>query len=206
MTSAIQFDPATHVYRDQQGIQKPSVTWILAQSGLCDFSFVEEEVRRQSMRRGTNVHWMLQLEDQGGLNYRRVPKKLRPFRKAYLTWRSRSGFVPWWIEYQFISPFGFAGTMDRFGYFPVGDSAVVDFKTGDAAVQNWTRYQLAAYAVATHPKIAVARTRRRIGLALHSDGTYGVKEFPVSSFDCDWAIFMEAMKRVGNTGSERTRN
>lgn len=194
------FDPVKHEYRTAAGVRVPSVTQILAAAGLCDFSFVDEEIRVASMQRGSAVHWMLQLEDEGKLNYRQVPLGLRPYRKAYLDWRNASGFAPEMIEQQFISHFGFAGTLDRYGtfpktgMFPAGSRAVVDFKTG--AAQDWVRYQLAAYSVRIHPHPAMARTVRRIALTLRKDGTHQVKEFPAASWEHDFSVFIEAKRRT----------
>lgn len=194
------FDREKHEYRTDAGVMVPSVTQILAQSGLCDFSHVEEEVRIRSMERGTSVHWLLQLADEGALNYRQVPLRLRPYRKAYLDWRRLSGFLPVMIEQQFISHYGYAGTLDRFGHFPPtemfpkGSSGVVDFKTG--GMQDWIRFQLAAYSIAVHKNPAQARTLRRIALALHANGTYQVKEFPASTWEHDFAVFIEGKRRV----------
>ena len=212
MPDAVLFDPAIHQYRDSQGRVVPSVTQILAASGLCDFSFVEEEVRVRSMQRGSSVHWMLQLEDEGALSYRRVPISLRPYRKAYLAWKWASGFFPEMIEQQFISHFGFAGTLDRYGklpstgMFPAGSAAIVDFKTGE--IQDWVRYQLAAYSTRVHGHPAMARTLRRIALALRADGTYQVKEFPAASWEHDFSVFMEAKRRVdaGHVDHQRAGN
>jgi hypothetical protein len=200
MTSAINFDPVLHEYRNADGIKKPSVTWILAQSGLCDFSFVEDEIRERAMARGRSVHWMTRLEDEGALDYRRVPHKLRPFRKGYLGWKQASRFVPEIIEEPFISPLGFAGTPDRVGtlpptaIYPLGSRAVVDLKTG--SVYDWTRFQLCLYAVGVTKHIWQAKMLRRIGLALRSDGTYQVREFLLSTWDSDWAVAMEALRRT----------
>ena len=196
------FDPAKHEYRNAQGNVVWSVTQILCGAGICDFSFVEEEIRKASMERGTSVHWLLQLEDEGALNYRQVPLRLRPYRKAYQDWKKASGFIPEraYIERQFISHYGFAGTMDRYGalppttMFPFGSSAVVDFKTGE--IPDWVRFQLAAYARTIHANHQMARNIRRIALALRANGTYSVKEFPSQTFDYDWARFMKAKKET----------
>jgi hypothetical protein len=206
------FDAAKHEYRTAAGVYVPSVTQILAKSGLCDFSFVEEEIRVRSMQRGSNVHWMLQLEDEGKLNYRQVPLALRPYRKAYLDWRDKSGFLPELIEQQFISHLGFAGTLDRYGHFPTtamfpnGSTAVVDFKTGE--VQDWVRYQLAAYSTGIHAHPIMARTVRRIALALRADGAYRVKEFYADTWEHDFSVFMEAKRRTdaGHVDHERRNN
>jgi len=209
MPETILFDPKLHEYRNAQGSIVPSVTQILARAGICDFSFGEEEIRVASMERGTSVHWLLQLEDEDALNYRQVPLRLRPYRKAYLDWKKASRFVPQLIEYQFISHYGYAGTLDRFGYFDVpamGHAAVVDLKTGE--IQDWVRYQLSAYAMRMHHIPAVARTIRRIALALRADGTYRVKEFPRESWDVDWATFYEAKRSVdaGHVDHNRERD
>jgi hypothetical protein len=196
----VDFDPIRHEYRDEAGVHKPSVTWILAQSGLCDFSFVEDEVRARAMARGKSVHWMTRLEDEGALNYRAVPKLLRPFRKGWNTWKRDSGFVPEQIEQPFISPLGFAGTPDRVGTFPAtemfprGSRGVVDLKTG--AVCDWTRFQLLLYAVGVTKYIWQAKMLRRIALALRADGTHAVREFPLSTWEFDFSVAMEAKRRT----------
>lgn len=197
--SQITFLPETHTYRSN-GVQIPSVTWILAESGLCDFSFVDEEVRARAMQRGRNVHWMTRLEDEGCLEYRKVPKKLRPFRTGYLAWKHGSGFVPDQIEQPFISELGFAGTPDRVGKFPAtemfpkGSRGVVDLKTG--GVYDWTRYQLLLYALGVTKHIWQAKMLRRIALALRDDGLYQVREFPLSSWNLDFSVAMEAKRRT----------
>jgi hypothetical protein len=202
----VTFDSALHEYRDAKGSIVPSVTQILARDGICDFSFVEEEVRNRAMERGTSVHWLLQLEDEGALNYRQVPPGLRSYRKAYLDWKKAAGFIPQLIEYKFISHYGYAGTVDRFGCLANGTWAVVDFKTGE--IPDWVRYQLSAYAMRMHVVPAVARTIRRIALALRKDGTYSVREFPRETWDLDWAKFYDAKRRVdaGHVDHNRTRD
>lgn len=208
----VRFDPAKHEYRDSKDRPVISVTQVLSQAGICDFSFVEEEIRVRAMQRGTSVHWLLQLEDEGALDYRRVPLGLRPYRKAYLQWKAASGFLPELIEKQFISHYGYAGTIDRYGslpktaIFPNGSRAVVDFKTGE--IPDWVALQLSAYAMRMNPNPNIARTIRRIALALRADGTYRVREFPQASWDTDWSNFYEAKRRVdaGHVDHERSRN
>jgi hypothetical protein len=148
------------------------------------------------------VHWMLQLEDEGALNYRTVPRSLRGYRKAYKLWKQRSKFNVLGIEQSMYSPLGYAGTIDRYGTFPSvvlgghGSSAVLDFKTGPVA--DWVRYQLAAYAVMVSPSVSLARFMRRIALRLNPDGTYSVKEFPLCTFDTDCSKFIHALGKVND--------
>ncbi len=199
LSQEVDFDPERHEYR-QNGIIYPHVTKVIARSGKCDWSCVDEELRLHSIKRGQSVHWLTQLEDEGALDYRTVPKGLRGYRKAYRTWKRQSGFNVIWIERKFISRYGFAGTLDRAGSFPAttmygsGTSGVVDLKTGDIA--DWVRYQLCAYTLAVDPRPAIARTIRRIALRLCADGKYRVKEFPMQTWDSDFAEFMKDLRRV----------
>jgi hypothetical protein len=191
------FNPSKHEF-SRDGVVIPSVTQVLARAGICDFSFVEEETRIHAMKRGTSVHWLLQLEDEGALNYRTVPRSLRGYRKAYRDWKRHSSFCPLWVECKFVSQYGYAGIIDRAGSFPAttmylsGTNCVLDFKTGE--IPDWVRLQLAAYALAIEPIIAVARNIRRIALTLSASGAYKIKEFPLCTFDSDIAKFMHALK------------
>ena len=193
----IEFDEENHVYR-VDGVIKPHVTGIIAASGKVDWSYVDEEIRLHSIKRGQSVHWLTQLEDEGALNYRTVPAGLRGYRKAYRTWKRHSGFFVIWIERKFYSHYGFTGTLDRAGSFPAttmygsGTSGVVDLKSG--AIADAVRYQLCAYTLAVDPRPAIARTIRRIALRLNADGTYRVKEFPMSEWDRDFSEFMEMLR------------
>src|SRR5450755_210227 len=117
ITPDFNFDPEHHIFT-KDGERVYSITQVLAQAGICDFSFVAEELRLYSMKRGTSVHWLTQLEDEGALNYRMVPRSLRGYRKAWNTWKRRSLFCPLMIEHKFCSRYGYAGIIDRAGTFP----------------------------------------------------------------------------------------
>src|ERR1035438_5736757 len=142
------FDPERHEFK-KDGARVLSITQVLALAGICDFSCVAEDVRLHAMHRGKSVHWMLQLEDEGGLDYRTVPVALRGYRKAYKVWKANSGFIPLVIEKWIISDLGFGRIPDRYGtvtaLFNWQAPAVVELKTG--AVADWTRLQMAAQAV-----------------------------------------------------------
>jgi hypothetical protein len=189
LTPTVNFDPTTHRYTDAENIERPSVTTVLAFAKIVDFSVVREEIRERSLKRGTSVHWITELSDLGALKPRSAPKALRGYLKAWRSWRENSGFVPMLIEKPFISPFGYAGTPDRFGSFPNGTWAVIDLKSGaDGEVPVWTGVQLSAYAKwysVTEGKFGI----RRIGVKLHPDGTYRAKEFPVNTMPLDFAKF-----------------
>lgn len=208
-----QFDPEKHEFK-QNGVVIPSVTQILAKVGVCDFSYVEQEKRVASMKRGSDIHWMLQLEDEGALNYRTVPKRFRGYRKAWQAFKRETGAYVLWIENSFVSKSGYAGIIDRVVSFPPmgpcssGFNAILDIKTGQ--VCEWVKFQLVAYAVqygamnSMSPSQAVVI--RRIAVRLNADGTYRVKEFPRSEFLSDWAVFLDFLRRANDNGSQSGRN
>jgi hypothetical protein len=203
----VDFDRERHQYR-RFGVIVPHVTAIIAAIAFSR-RFVDEETRQRSLARGTSVHWMTQLEDQHALDYRRVPKGLRPYRKAWLAWKRASGFVPLWIERQFACSYGFAGTLDRFGKFSSGSTfrsgslGVVDIKTGP--IPEFTRLQLAAYCLAVDERFAIARTIRRVAVHLKANGTYNVREWLRSSWDQDIAEFLQAVKDGRENGARAQR-
>jgi hypothetical protein len=196
----VSFDQETHIFRRSDGERVLSVTQILAKAGLCDFSAVPAEFRDRGLKRGTSVHWLTQLEDEGALDYRTVPKSLRPYRKGWNAFKAATGFHPIAIEFKFIFD-DFAGIIDRAGSFPPtsmfsgGTHAILDIKSG-AAIPDHTRFQLCAYSVGFMQNIALARFVRRIAVRLTPDGKYSVKEFPLSSFDTDWSTFCRAKEKA----------
>jgi hypothetical protein len=132
------------------------------------------------------------------LDYRRVPKAMRGYRKAWNTWKERSRFKASAIEKKFVSRYGFAGIIDRVGNiykwgYHDPQFAVVDIKTGPVA--DHVRYQLAAYAIAAVGDDPARACRvRRIALRVKDDGTYQVKEFPPSDWGREWARFIAAVR------------
>jgi hypothetical protein len=190
------FNREDHTYSDSYGVEYPSVTRILNHAKLCDFSMVPEYYRDKGLKRGSAVHWITQLEDEGALNYRKLTKQMRGYRMAWKAFKAASGFVPMEIERPFIDSRGFAGTPDRKGtlpptlQIPYKSLAIVDIKTG-RAVMDYVRYQISAYA-SHHGGI---NALRRIGVALHDDGTYKVREFPLDTALHDLSVFLEALKR-----------
>lgn len=191
MVGEVFLDHEFHKYFvDGKPFPGPSVTQALAQCGIADFSFVDEEIRERSMARGQSAHWMLALHDQGALDYRRVPKAMRGYRKAWMEFRKNTGFTPErdWIERSFASPMGYCGTVDRKGSFldaKVG-WCVLDLKTEN--VPAHAKFQLALYAKAIH-------VIGRIAVALRSDGTYTTKVYPVNELGVDYAIGIESVRR-----------
>lgn len=181
---AITLDPEKHEYRNGTGVLVPSVTQIIKRAGLMFHSGDEAP-----MKRGTSVHWVAQLDDQGLLKHRRVPTKLRGYRDAWRAWKLASGFTVRDIEMPFISRFGYAGTIDRAGTLSFQD-CVVDLKSG-TAIPEWAKFQLVAYGMYRFGKPC-----RRVAVRLCEDGKYRVKEFTLETFASDWAYFYSLLRKV----------
>lgn len=193
----VRLDQDTHrYYEDDELFTGPSVTQALARAGYVDFRFVGDELRDRAMRRGTSVHWMLALHDQGALDYRRVPRSLRPYRKGWMDFRRNTGFWPdpAWIERSFISPLGYSGTIDRCGSFNGSDGWTLDIKTGDGSIDNWVRFQLSLYA-------EESKKVKRAAVKLRSDGTYKFFPFPFSTYYTDRAVALQAVRDWSQSGN-----
>ena len=191
----VTFVPETHQYFNERGVEVPSVTQILKATGRISHGNASEELLASSSKKGVAIHWLCQLGDEGGVDMRKVPKALRPYRKAWMRWCEASGFVTTEVEHQFISPWGYAGTIDRVGYFQRGkiiESAVIDLKSG-TAIPASTNLQLIGYGAARFKNPC-----RRVALRIGPDGQYKAKEYPVSTWYTDLAEFLELVKKVRN--------
>jgi len=200
------FDPATHTFTRPDGSRVLSVTQILAKAGICDYSCVPAEFRDRGLKRGSSVHWMTQLEDQGALNYRTVPKWMRPYRKCWNEYKANTGFKPIAIEYMFAFD-DYAGILDRVGTFPPtemfpnGSHAVLDLKSGN--IEYWVANQMGPYAGAWMKSIKLARFIRRVAVRLNGDGSPArVKEFPLADFDRDYSRFVRAKEKANEDHRE----
>lgn len=194
----VNFDAERHEYSDEHGKIYPSVTQVLKAGGVFNgYAGISDEQRAAAMDLGTRVHWMLQLYDEGALNVRKLKKPMRGYLKAWRTWKQYSGFIVAGIEQRFISPLGYAGTVDRHGYIMHPHIPVMlDIKTG--AIPDWVKIQLAAYVRGLFPDAPFVR---RITFNPAADGTYKIKEHPPASLAVDFAKFTEALRRMNDNGS-----
>jgi hypothetical protein len=185
------FEPIGHTYHLQpQGIELPSVTTVLKETRLIDYSMIPQDVLQNAARRGTAVHQALALLDEEALDEETVDPEIRGYIEAYLRFKRESGFEPALIEYRSWSPVHrYAGTLDRTGTIG-NDNVLLDFKTG--MVMAGHRLQLAAYQAFLPDPLRL----RRIALQLKGDGTYRVHEFPDREYRRDLSIFLGALAVV----------
>jgi hypothetical protein len=194
------FDEAAHIYR-WAGAIVPSVTQVLEDVGIVDYSRIPGETRERALARGSRVHAATAMEDVSG-----VP--LDPFYlleedagyvEAWRRFRAEKRFRTELVEQQVYNPLRrYAGTLDRTGYFEAAPAVryVVDLKTG--AAEWWVRVQLAAYC-ATFPD---PRTLTRLCVELHADGTYRLYPFDGRTWQADMTTFLYALA-IYNAKRER---
>jgi hypothetical protein len=170
------FDAEKHEY-SLNGVIVPSVTQILEDAGVIDYSFISHATREMALHRGSMVHLACQLYDERDLVESSVDPAIVPYLNAWKRFLSETGFIleTDQIEKRFYNErWAYAGTRDRRGKLR-GMPTVADIKTNDAP--EWVRMQLAAYCEFERFPTTVGR----MAVELHSDETY--RAVPISIKD-----------------------
>jgi hypothetical protein len=191
LTETLLFDAETHTYR-LDGTEIPSVTEIIRSAGLIDTAWYTDEGRL----RGDVVHLACELHDQNKLNGwkdEQADNQIGGYLSAWKQFRARMNFMPNLIEERRYSPtLRYAGTIDRAGRIggdgsPIDMKVVIDIKTGDP--QPADAVQLAAYA----NLLGSPMVYERVGVYLHEDGTYKLKQYRRQDFPSDFAAFLGSL-------------
>ena len=172
----LKFTPETHTYTWSNDIV-PSVTGILEDVQICDYSALPQGTRHMALDRGSHVHEAIAMETRHGIGCIEEDsiteeewcyvRAARDFRRDYVVEvhavESR-GFHP---------TFRYAGTRDLqcAAKIPCGIvDSIVDYKCSylRGKVPRWTRFQTAAYAAFEKSP----RRFYRLAVALHKDATY----------------------------------
>ena len=139
------FDEEKHEYT-LDGIVLPSVTQIIQEAGLSDYSFVNETVLKAAANFGTAAHLACELEDYKDLDYDSLNPELRPYLNGWNKFKKDTGFICEEIEKRVYSKkYLYAGTLDRVGPL-FKRKALVDIKTG-TSLPKWIRLQTAGYKI-----------------------------------------------------------
>jgi hypothetical protein len=122
------FSANTHTYV-MNGEPVPSVTQILATTGLVDFSRIAPDVLERKRQIGIAVHGAAELHDLGMLDEASISNAVRPYLDAWIAWKAMTGFEPLLSEYPVYSErYRYAGTFDRLGV--IGKrQALIDIKS-----------------------------------------------------------------------------
>lgn len=187
-TDSVHLDEGAHMYT-VAGVQRPSVTEILKDTGLIDTTWYTDEARE----RGKAVHLATQFLDEDDLDRETVLPKYRGYVQAWERFTQESKFQigrdadgQLLIEYRLFHPVsGYCGMLDRLGM--IGNfEYLLDIKTGGP--QDWHGYQMAAYSQCLpHPHF-----RKRMTVHLRANGSYATREHELTKFAYDWQVFAAA--------------
>lgn len=152
------------------GTRVPSVTEVLAISGLVDLSAIPFDTLERARQRGSDVHEWLEGIDLGLIDDEKPDDRIAGYVEAYRRFRVETGFVPDLIEHPVVNEaHRYAGTLDRTGTLN-GKRTIVDFKA-TAAVEAHVGVQLAGYA------LALREPHERVALQLFPDSHYRMHHF-----------------------------
>lgn len=161
-----EYDPITHIYKNN-GIVIPSVTSILKDVGIIDFSRVPYKKLEEGRDRGDKVHEMTRLYDLGVLDMSTVDDRLLPYLEAWKRFLRDTGFEIIDIEKRVDSEkYWFAGRLDRVGMLNE-KLTIIDIKSGQMYKSN--DLQLSGYVIA-HQEEHHSKIKQRWGIQLKPDG------------------------------------
>jgi hypothetical protein len=197
--SDLRFDAANHRYYlgDRE---LPSVTTVLQDVGLVDYSFLRADQREEAMLRG---RWVMDLVALYLNRGRKLPdafmKGLRDSHPDWMLyfdgWRrfeDETGFQPVKVEQRLFSEtYGYAGTADLIGLMN-DDLVLPDVKTGIATSAAF--FQTAAYLLALGCLSDYEhrdKLHKRFAIELHDDGTY--KLIAHKDYARDRKVFLSAL-------------
>ena len=175
-----EFDPERHIYT-YGGVAEPSVTQLLQQFGIIDYSGVPKTRLEYKRVLGVAVHRACHLLDDCNLDEEKLSKPLIPYVEAYKKFCEVTGFEARSdiTEKPLRSAkWRFCGSPDRQGLYTskIGDEeALIDLKC------TWKLYnavgpQLQGYKLLIEENYGI-KIKRVFGLQLKETGNYDLKEF-----------------------------
>ena len=195
------FDPEAHIGR-VNGIVWPSVTQLLQEFKLVDYSGVDPEVLERKRRLGIRVHAATVLLDEGRLDEEHFNKNFPecvPYLEAYRKFRVIENFEPSYKEERYVShKWKFHGQPDESGIHTckIGqETALIDYKCTFQMYAS-TGPQLAGYDMLLEECRGV-KTKKRFGLLLKPSGSFELYPFTDKSdyMDFQCCIHLHWQKR-----------
>lgn len=176
-----EFDPVTHTYK-VDGVVWPSVTQLLQEFKIVDYSMVPEDVLEKKRLIGIRVHAATVMLDNGSLDeddFNWNFPECVPYLNAYRKFRLIENFEATHKEARYFSKkWRFAGTPDESGIHvtKMGEhQALIDYKC------TWAMYastgpQLSGYEILLNENLGL-KIKKRFGLLLKPTGNYELTEF-----------------------------
>lgn len=186
----IVLDERDHTYTID-GVKAPAVTRVM--EPITDFSRIPSDVLLRAQEEGTAIHKMVEYFEAGTLNLATLPEWLVPRLDAWVDFKRSTGYESVYSEERIgDKAFGYAGTLDQFGYWRYRKSqatpVLIDLKR---TTRRAAGVQLAAY---RNGLVATGKIDARLGavtdryaLNLEADGTF--KLTPFTDPD-DWRCFV----------------
>jgi hypothetical protein len=141
------FEAARHVYQfDGRAI--PSVTAVLAASGITDVSKIPQHILDRAAAVGTAAHEACALLDADDLDLESLDRLILGYVAGYARFLRESSSIPELIEHRGVGivsglPYGFC--VDRIGSI-AGERILLDLKTSSKVSPSWA-IQTIAYAL-----------------------------------------------------------
>ena len=176
--AGLNFDFENHIYR-WNGEIVPSVTQLLSEFKLIDFSGVPRDRLEFKRSLGVAVHYAIELLEQDNLDEESLSDEIKPYVNAYKRFREVTGFEPRATENRLYSKkWRFAGTLDQQGIHVTkigGEEAIIDYKC------TWKLYascgpQLQGYKILFEENTGI-KIKKLFGLQLKPTGHYEFQEF-----------------------------
>lgn len=196
------FDPEKHLYT-VNGEAWPSVTQLLQEFGIIDFSNVPKDRLEFKRILGMRVHAATLLLDNGSLDdehFRKNFPECVPYLEAYRKFREFEDFEPVHKEHRLFSKkWKFAGTPDEQGFhiskFGAHD-ALIDYKC-TFSMYSATGPQLAGYSMLIEENLGI-KIKKRFGLLLKPTGSYDLVPFKMADDFTDFqaCVYLHWKKRT----------
>lgn len=169
----LELNNETHAYT-KDGLKVPGVTTVLRETGLIDFSKIQDDILQRALKFGSAVHKATELHDKGVLDITTLDSALEPYLEAWIKFLREASFI---IEKDSIEEkvysekYHYAGKYDRIGILNdkrtiIDISTSVDFSDAKAI-------QTAAYQEAENEGIPVKlKVKQREVVLLQGNGKY----------------------------------
>lgn len=208
-TAAVRFafDEITHRYT-VNGEQIPSVTQILRESGLVDYSGIPEATLHYAAERSVAAHLACHYYDQNDLDPDSLDPVILPYVAAWRQFREDCPLEILASEQSYLGNLDglqFGMTLDRlvqFKYHPSTET-ILDIKC-TAAIHRWNAVQLAGYAIGLASGKPAKRLARYARLIIHlrKDASYDLHPCEDSN---DGEVFAAAL-RIAHWKMANTRD
>ncbi len=200
------FEADGHIYRNAEGIVRPSVTQCLSLGGVFDYSMVPPDVLERKRIIGTNVHaWTAEYDREGDADPTALTVEEFGYARAWMAFVAVTR--PQWMSIEgamlrTIHGMEIAGTPDRIAIIN-RRAWVIEIKCTAAFHPGW-RLQLAGYEM-LHTRQASIGSMGRLAVRLKPDGTYvpNPKPFDDPSDAAAFLAFAQAATWMQNQNNQQ---